>query len=69
MDSLFYMLGILTGIGLGLFISAMKHTDGVLKIDKSSPEKDTYKFEIDDLSSLDKVKWVRLRIKRINSHK
>ncbi len=38
------------------------HTDGTIKIDRSNPEKDVYRLEIDDLDNLSKKKRVILKI-------
>ena len=35
---------------------------GTLKIDKSDPEKDRYRFEIDNLENLEKRKYVVLKV-------
>lgn len=36
--------------------------DGVLRIDQSNPEKDLYRFDINDLESLSKKKYIVIRI-------
>ena len=55
-----FVIGILVGVIVG-FLYPHK-TSGVLKIDHSNPEKDLYRFEIDDLDSLIKKKKVILRV-------
>lgn len=51
--------GVLIGIGLTEF----KHrTIGTLKIDHTDPSKDVYRFEIDNLSVLDKKTVITLRV-------
>lgn len=43
-------------------IMYVRSAHGVLKVDHSNPEKDVYRFEIDDLDSLSKKKYVQLTI-------
>lgn len=43
-------------------IAYIKHTYGTLRIDHSDPEKDIYRFEIDDLDALSKKKKVILAV-------
>lgn len=40
----------------------LRQSSGVLKIDHSNPEKDIYRFEIDDLDKLNKKKHVVLKV-------
>lgn len=39
-------------------------TSGTLKIDSSNPEKDVYRFEIDDLDKLSKKSRIVLKVDR-----
>lgn len=57
----------ITGFILGVFVTNVKKSHGVLKIDKSDPEKDSYLFEIDNLDEIEKVRWVRLKIVKIKN--
>ena len=43
-------------------IQAVKTAKGVLRIDRTNPNKETYRFEIDDLDSLAKKKRVVLKV-------
>ena len=62
MENIIYLwFGILIGITINLVIN-IKHSHGVLKIDKSDPDKDSYLFEIDDLDSIEKTDWIRLKV-------
>lgn len=62
MENIIYLwFGVLIGITINL-ISAIKHSHGVLTIDKSDPDKDSYLFEIDDLDSIEKTEWIRLKV-------
>ena len=57
---LYIFLAFVIGYILGIF-SPRKAT-GTLKIDHSNPEKDIYRFEIDNLDKLNKRRRVILRI-------
>lgn len=48
----------------GLFIGFIfpHKSSGILRIDHSNPEKDTYRFEIDNLDILNKKKKIILRV-------
>lgn len=62
MENVVYLwFGILIGITINLMIN-IKHSHGVLKIDKSDPDKDSYLFEIDNLDSIEKTNWIRLKV-------
>lgn len=45
-----------------LCIAYIKRTYGTLRIDHSNPEKDIYRFDIDDLDSLAKKKRIILLV-------
>lgn len=53
------LAGILIGIGLTEF---KYRTIGTLKIDRTNPSKDVYRFEIDNLNVLDKKTIITLRV-------
>lgn len=59
---LYLALGVCIGMLIDEIISSFKKTSGVLKIDHSNPEKDVYKFCIDDLDILDKKKSITIKI-------
>ncbi len=59
------MLSFILGIVFGIVIVCiwfLTRVVGKLKIDHSNPEKDLYRFEIDDLDKLSKRKMVILKI-------
>lgn len=56
-----FVLGTIFGITIAL-IGMARLVSGTLKIDHSNPEKDQYRFEIDDLDKLDKRKTIILNI-------
>ena len=54
-----YALGVVTGVA----IMSLKPSHGILRIDRSNPEKDVYRFDIDgDLSKLHTKKKITLKI-------
>ena len=60
----FAVLGCLAiGILIGVVITLLwRPTDGVIRIDRSNPEKDLYRFEIDNLELLEQKKKIILKI-------
>lgn len=61
-----FLFGMFTGFFIASLISFICFyfmAGGTLKIDHSDPEKDLYRFEIDDLDDLSKKKRVILSIK------
>jgi hypothetical protein len=59
-------LGICIGIILTqvvrFIVFATTYATGTLKIDHSNPEKDQYLFEVKDLDTLNKKKFIELKI-------
>lgn len=62
MGILYFLLGILVGMVVNILILRFRKPDGVLKIDHSNPEKDIYRFEIDNLEKLTKKNRVALKV-------
>lgn len=62
MDFIFDLLHVAVGAIVSILFNEIRSAHGVLKIDQSDPEKDTYMFEIDDLNSLKKKKRAILKI-------
>ena len=56
--------GILIGATLGLILGIFfpRKPAGVLQIDHSNPEKDTYRFVIDDIDGLSKKRRITLKV-------
>lgn len=51
------------GILIGVVITLLwRPTDGIIRIDHSNPEKDLYRFEIDNLELLEQKKKIILKI-------
>ena len=57
---LIYILGVATSVIINLIF--FKRTYGMLRIDRSNPEKDLYLIEIDDLEQLTKRKRITLKV-------
>lgn len=58
----YLMIGLVAGLIIGLVIKFKCAYDGVLLIDHSNPEKDVYRFCINDLDKLSSRKEIRLKI-------
>ena len=59
---LYFTIGVIVGaIGYAI-CQRMFVTHGTLRIDPSNPEKDVYRFEIDDLEKLNRKAYVELKI-------
>lgn len=54
--------GILIGIIMAVIFVKVRTVQGVLRIDCSDPEKDRYRFDIDNLDILPKKKSIVLKI-------
>lgn len=54
--------GILIGITIAVIFVKVRTVQGVLRIDCSDPEKDRYRFDIDNLDILPKKKSIILKI-------
>lgn len=57
-----FTLGLIIGVLVDEIINFCKKKYGVLKIDRSNPEKDVYRFEIDNIEKLRKKKFIVLKI-------
>ena len=62
MPAIQFLAGLLTGVVIGIVIRLFRKVSGTLKIDRSSSEKDLYRFEIDNLDDLSKKKHIVLKI-------
>lgn len=56
------IVGFVVGLLMDAIVRLLERPAGVLKIDRSNPEKDVYRFEVDDLDSLHKKKRIVLKI-------
>lgn len=59
---LWFLLGLLSGVIITIVICCLQTKRGVLKIDRSDPERDIYRLDIDDLDVLSKKKRLLLKI-------
>ena len=62
MEIILFFAGVFFGIGIASIVFTIRRTTGILKIDHSNPDKDVYRFEIDDLEKLHKKTRVVLKI-------
>jgi hypothetical protein len=60
--AIIFLLGVLVGLYIGAYARDSCKTYGVLRIDHNNSEKDLYRFEIDDLESLDTKTQIVLKI-------
>ena len=60
--AIIFIFGVLVGIYIGARARTPVTAYGVLRIDHNSSEKDLYRFEIDDLESLDTKTQIVLKI-------
>lgn len=59
---LVFVLGLVVGSIVVNIIWNLNRSSGVLKIDRSNPEKDIYRIELDSLDNLSKKKRVSLKV-------
>lgn len=62
MNYIWLLGGFVGGSLFGWVIRRMKPTAGTLRIDHSNPEKDVYRFDINDFDSLSKKKRIVLLV-------
>ena len=62
MEYVLFMLGICIGALIMCIIHNHRAGTGVLRVDHSDPNKDLYRFEIDELDKLDKKKRLNIKI-------
>lgn len=60
LEVILVLAGLIVGFCLANLVK--RSATGILRIDRSNPEKDLYRFDIDDLDALDKQKYVKLKI-------
>lgn len=58
---LLFLVGIIIGILITL-LTVLLSTSGILRIDHSNPEKDLYRFDIDNLDELSRRKRIVLKV-------
>lgn len=57
-----FVVGLLIGVIIGVYIYCKLNTMGTLRIDHTNPEKDIYRIELDEFEGLSKKKRVLLQI-------
>lgn len=62
MEVVYILIGLFVGSLITNIIYLSKRVKGVLRIDRSDPEKDKFRFEIDDISNVHKKKRIELTI-------
>lgn len=62
MEILYDVLQVAIGSLVTILFNYIRSAHGVLKVDHSNPEKDIYRFEIDNLDVLSKKKYAVLKI-------
>lgn len=62
MELVFLLIGIIVGAIVSSLWHRFRKTNGVLKIDHSNPEKDIYRFEIDEIDNIAHKTRIVLRI-------
>lgn len=68
MDILSFAFGILAGVIIAGIISSLTKDDGVLRIDQTKPEKDTYRLEINDLDILPRKRKIILKVENVRDN-
>lgn len=62
MDYRAFLIGLFTGVSIASIFQFIRATAGTLRIDHSNPEKDVYRFDIDNIDSLSKKKRILLKV-------
>lgn len=64
MEYVFWIIfGIVLGVAITLFIQSLQTVYGVLRIDRTNPEKHIYRFDVGDrLEALEKKKRIILKV-------
>lgn len=64
MEFVYVAVGFIFGLLTSAICRSLSKNDGILRIDQSNPEKDIYKFEIDNLDILHRKKKIVLNVKK-----
>ena len=57
-----FVIGMLIGICLGIYLYSKIATAGVLRIDHTNPDKDVYRFDLNSIDDLSNKKRIILQI-------
>ena len=61
-EFVFVLAGFLFGVLITTLVFISRSTSGTLKIDRTNPDKDVYRLDVDDLDHLAKKRRVVLKI-------
>lgn len=61
-DLVVFAMGFIIGVVITALIQRVKPTAGTLMIDHSDPDKDLYRFEVEDLDGLSNKKRISLDV-------
>lgn len=64
MEFVYVAVGFIFGLLTAVICRSLAKNDGILRIDQSNPEKDIYRFEVDDLDTLPRKKTIVLRVEK-----
>ena len=63
MDYVYFLMGVIFGIVIANVLLYIRYkVIGTLKIDRTNPEKDVYRFEVDNFDALNDKKMVFLKV-------
>lgn len=62
MDVLWIVLAAISGSLITSLVYSFRSVFGILRIDRTNPQKDVYRFDIEDLDKIYKKKYVWLKI-------
>lgn len=62
LEVILVLAGLFVGFGVAYAMFNLRCASGTLRIDHSNPEKDLYRLDIEDLVSLDKKTYFKLKI-------
>lgn len=64
MEFVYVAIGFVFGLVTAVICCSLGKNDGILRIDQSNPEKDIYRFEVDDLDTLPRKRKIVLRVEK-----
>ena len=62
MEYIWFIAGVVAGVIATIIVYSIQTKHGTLRIDRSNPERDVFRFDIDDLDILTKKRRVILNI-------
>lgn len=62
-----YIFGTIIGFALGVLTTNLRRSNGVIRIDTSNPEKDSYRLEVYDLDKMSNLSWIKFKILKDDS--